>query len=105
MRVVKAALKLFYEGKMQFELSIQERAEEVITPVVEKLGYEVVEIKYVRAGKPSFFSPTGIVDIFLVGTDGQPLSSEIQEELLDRIEPFKDIAVLHISEFERTDFE
>lgn len=57
--------------------------------------------KYVRAGKPSFFSPTGIVDIFLVGTDGQPLSSEIQEELLERIEPFKDIAVLHISEFER----
>lgn len=57
--------------------------------------------KYVRAGKPSFFSPTGIVDVFLVGTDGQPLSPEIQEELLDRIEPFKDIAVLHISEFER----
>ena len=38
---------------MQYELSIQERAEEVITPVVEKLGYEVVEIKYVRAGKKS----------------------------------------------------
>ena len=57
--------------------------------------------KYVRAGKPDFFSPTGIVDIFLVGTDGKPLSKELQEELLDRIEPFKDIAVLHISEFER----
>ncbi len=36
---------------MQYELSIQERAEEVIIPVVEKLGYEVVEIKYVRLGK------------------------------------------------------
>ena len=36
---------------MQFELSIQERAEEVITPVVEKLGYEVVEIKFQRVGK------------------------------------------------------
>ena len=57
--------------------------------------------KYVRAGKPDFFSPIGIVDIFLVGTDGKPLSKELQEELLDRIEPFKDIAVLHISEFER----
>ncbi len=36
---------------MQFELSIQERAEEVIIPVVEKLGYEVVEIKFQRVGK------------------------------------------------------
>ncbi len=36
---------------MQFELSIQERAEEVVTPIVEKLGYEVVEIKYQRNGK------------------------------------------------------
>ncbi len=36
---------------MQFELSIQERAEEIITPVVENLGYEVVEIKYQRIGK------------------------------------------------------
>ena len=36
---------------MQFELSIQERAEDVITPVVEKLGYEVVEIKFQRVGK------------------------------------------------------
>ena len=57
--------------------------------------------KYVRAGKPDFFSPTGIVDVYLVGTDGQPLTPELQEELLDRIEPFKDIAVLHISEFNR----
>lgn len=57
--------------------------------------------KYVRAGKPYGFSPTGIVDVFLVGTDGQPLSPELQSELLDRIEPFKDIAVLHISEFTR----
>ena len=57
--------------------------------------------KYIRAGKPNFFSPTGIVDIYLVGTDGQPLTPELQEELLDRIEPFKDIAVLHISEFNR----
>ena len=55
--------------------------------------------KYVRAGKPDSFSPTGIVDVFLVGTDGKPLSPELQSELLDRIEPFKDIAVLHISEF------
>ncbi len=36
---------------MEFELSIQERAEEVITPIVEKLGYEVVEIRYERIGK------------------------------------------------------
>lgn len=36
---------------MQFELSIQEKAEEVIIPVVEKLGYEVVEIKFQRVGK------------------------------------------------------
>ncbi len=57
--------------------------------------------KYIRAGKPNFFSPTGIVDVYLVGTDGQPLTPELQEELLDRIEPFKDIAVLHISEFNR----
>lgn len=57
--------------------------------------------KYVRAGKPDFFSPTGVVDVFLVGTDGKPLSTELKEELLERIEPFKDIAVLHISEFER----
>ena len=38
---------------MQFELSIQECAEEVITPVVEELGYEVVEIKFQRVGKKS----------------------------------------------------
>ena len=55
--------------------------------------------KYVRAGKPSFFSPSGVVDVFLVGTDGKPLTPELQEELLDRIEPFKDIAVLHITDF------
>lgn len=55
--------------------------------------------KYIRAGKPSFFSPTGIVDIFLVGTDGEPLRPELQEELLERIEPFKDVAVLHITDF------
>ncbi len=36
---------------MEFELSVQERAEEIITPVVEKLGYEVVEVRYERVGK------------------------------------------------------
>lgn len=55
--------------------------------------------KYIRAGKPMFFSPTGIVDVYLVGTDGEALTEEVQEELLDRIEPFKDIAVLHITPF------
>ena len=55
--------------------------------------------KFLRSGKTEF-TPTGIVDVFLVGIDGNPLSEEVKQELLERIEPFKDVAVLQISEFE-----
>ena len=55
--------------------------------------------KWVRDGKPDI-TPTGIVDVYLVGVDGNPLPDELGEELLERIEPFKDIAVLQISSFE-----
>ena len=46
-------------------------------------------------------SITGIVDVYLVGPDGNPLSSEVQNILLERLEPYKDIAVVRISEFQR----
>ena len=54
--------------------------------------------KYIRNGKTNL-SVTGIVEVYLVGTDGQPLRPEVQAELLDRLEPYKDIAVVTISDF------
>ena len=54
--------------------------------------------RYIRNGKESL-DQTGIVNIYLVGTDGNPLTTEVKNELLDRIEPFKDIAVLQIEDF------
>ncbi len=54
--------------------------------------------RYVRNGKQSL-DQTGIVNIYLVGTDGEPLTAEVKNELLERIEPFKDIAVLQIEDF------
>lgn len=55
--------------------------------------------RYVRNGKTNL-DITGIVNVYLVGTDGNPLDESVQNELLERIEPFKDIAVLQISEFQ-----
>lgn len=52
--------------------------------------------KYLRSGK---FEVTGIVDIYLVDGNGKPLTDSVKSELLDRIEPYKDIAVLKINEF------
>lgn len=54
--------------------------------------------KWIRSGK-DVLNPTGIVSVYLVGVDGKPLNPETQVELLERIEPYKDIAVLHIEEF------
>ena len=54
--------------------------------------------RYIRNGKRSL-DITGVVNVYLVGIDGNPLSDEVKNELLERIEPYKDIAVLQISEF------
>ncbi len=43
--------------------------------------------------------PTGIVNVYLVGVDGNPLDENTINTLLDRIEPYKDIAVLQVKEF------
>ena len=56
--------------------------------------------KYVRAGKDyGKYTPTGIVDVYLVDPNGKTLMPEIKSELLDRLEPYKDVAVVVIKEF------
>ena len=60
--------------------------------------------KFVRAGKDyGKYTPTGIVDVYLVDPSGKTLMPEIKEELLDRLEPFKDVAVVVIKEFTRVE--
>lgn len=54
--------------------------------------------KYVRGGRKQL-NVTGIVDVYLVDPNGNALTTATKETLLDRIEPYKDIAVLQISEF------
>ncbi|MBR6403181.1 MAG: hypothetical protein IKS48_07335 [Eubacterium sp.] len=54
--------------------------------------------RWVRQGKTTM-EVTGIVDIYLVDPNGNSLASDVKERLLERIEPYKDIAVLQISEF------
>ena len=54
--------------------------------------------KWIRSGKENYF-PTGIVEVYLVDPNGDPLTTETQDMLLERIEPYKDIAVLQIARF------
>lgn len=54
--------------------------------------------RYVRGGKKEL-NVTGIVDIYLVDPNGDPLHPETIDELLERLEPFKDVAVVRVSEF------
>lgn len=55
--------------------------------------------RYIRNGKESL-DPTGVVNIYLLGTDGEPISDDVGNTLLDRITPYKDVAVLEISKTE-----
>ena len=54
--------------------------------------------RYVRTGK-THLDVTGIVNVYLVDPNGKELTSEVKERLLDRIENYKDLAVLTISTF------
>ena len=54
--------------------------------------------KYIRSGKTELHV-TGIVDVYLVDPNGNSLQKETVDELLDRIEPFKDVAVVRVSDF------
>lgn len=58
--------------------------------------------RYVRNGKTQL-DVTGIVDVYLVDMNGDSLTSDVKERLLERIEPYKDIAVLQISEFTKVE--
>lgn len=55
--------------------------------------------KYIRSGKTKL-DITGIVTIYLVDSNGNALHPDVQEALLERIEPYKDLAVLQIREFQ-----
>ena len=56
--------------------------------------------RWVREGKPADgLVPSGIVDIYLVDPNGNELSDVTKSELLDRLEPYKDIAVAQILNF------
>ena len=56
--------------------------------------------KYLRAGKNQLnITATGAVTVYLVDPNGNPLSVETQDMLLERLEPYKDIAIITISEF------
>ena len=54
--------------------------------------------RWVRTGKQTL-TITGIVDIYLVDPNGDPLDRDTKSLLLDRLEPYKDIAVVQISDF------
>lgn len=54
--------------------------------------------KYVRNGKQSL-EVTGIVDVYLVDPNGDSLQPTTISELLERLEPYKDVAVVKVSEF------
>ena len=54
--------------------------------------------KWIRSGKENYF-PTGIVEVYLVDPNGNALTTDVQDKLLERIEPYKDIAVLQIARF------
>ncbi len=56
--------------------------------------------RWVREGKPEDgLIPSGIVDIYLVDPNGNELQPDTKTELLDRLEPYKDIAVAQILNF------
>lgn len=52
--------------------------------------------RYKRSGQ---YTLTGYIDVFLTDNNGNNISQEIGEQLLDRIEPYKDIGVLRLYEF------
>lgn len=54
--------------------------------------------KWIRGGKKSM-NPSGIVDVYLVDPNGNNLKDETVDILLDRIEPFKDVAFLKVNNF------
>lgn len=58
--------------------------------------------RYVRNGKTQL-DVTGIVNVYLVDMNGDSLTEDVKERLLERIEPYKDIAVLQISEFTKVE--
>lgn len=55
--------------------------------------------RYIRNGNEIDRVSQGIVEIYAIGYDGAQLSKEMQTELLERIAPYKDIAVLRFSDF------
>ena len=54
--------------------------------------------RYVRNGKTTM-DITGIVNVYLVDHNGNELGDNIKSELLERLEPYKDIAVVTIENF------
>ena len=54
--------------------------------------------RWVKSGRTQF-TVTGIVDVYLVDPNGNNLDLNTKNMLLDRLEPYKDIAVVQISEF------
>ena len=55
--------------------------------------------RYLRSGKEKL-EITGVVTAYLVDPNANALKPEVQEALLARIDPYKDIAVLQIKEFQ-----
>lgn len=53
--------------------------------------------RYRRSGD---YNLTGYIDVYLTDNNGNNLSSEMIETLLDRIEAYKDIGVLRVNEFQ-----
>ena len=54
--------------------------------------------RYIRGGRKKM-DATGIVEVYLVDPNGEELDDGVKEVLLDRLEPFKDVAVVSITSF------
>lgn len=56
--------------------------------------------KWIRSGKKTPTQVSGIVDVYLVDPNGEQLQIETIDMLLERLEPFKDVAVVQGHTFE-----
>lgn len=54
--------------------------------------------RYIRSGRTKM-DVTGVVEAYIVDPNGNELSDGVKEALLDRLEPFKDVAVVTITSF------
>ena len=56
--------------------------------------------RFIRGGRtPDAMQITGVVEVYLVDPNGNELPDDVKNTLLDRLEPYKDVAVVKITSF------